>query len=45
MSLSARIGTTGEESREQKVSNIIKELLDRLPDELDLQEVYERVKP
>ena len=45
MSLSPRTGALGEDSRETKVSNMIKELLDKLPDELDMQEVYERVRP
>ena len=36
ISLSPQIGASGEESRESKVQHIIKELLEKLPDELDM---------
>lgn len=45
VSLQPRTGASGEESRESKVSNIINELLQKLPDELDMQEVYDKVRP
>ena len=45
ISLSPQMGSSGEESRETKVQHIIKELMEKLPDELDMQEVMDKVRP
>ena len=45
ISLSPKVASEGEESREVRVGKIIKELSEKIPDELDLQEVIDKIRP
>ena len=45
MSLSSKTMLSGGESRESMVYYIIKELIHKLPEEMEMSEVMERVKP
>lgn len=45
ISLSPRKSVKGQASKEDKVAMIIKDLMEKLPEEINMEEVLEKVKP